>query len=79
MNSKVEKAVEQVRTFSHEERKEFLTWLAEDERKRNAMVNLKNKIDEALVDEPVEWTRQDIETIRQQGKELVEKRRAAKA
>ena len=76
MNAKVEKTVEQVKTFTPEEREEFLEWLAEDERKRAAMEVLKKKLDEALGDEPTEWTRQDLEDIRREGKALVEIRRA---
>ncbi len=76
MNAKVEKAVEQVKTLTPEEREEFLEWLAEDERKRAAMEVLKKKLDEALEEEPAEWTRQDLEDIRREGKALVEIRRA---
>lgn len=76
MNAKVEKAVEQVKTFTREEREESLEWLAEDEGKRAAMEVLKKRLDEALGDEPTEWTRQDLEDIRREGKALVEIRRA---
>ncbi|MCA9445328.1 MAG: hypothetical protein KC964_31355 [Candidatus Omnitrophica bacterium] len=79
MNAKVEKTVEQIKTFTPKEREEFLEWLAEDERKRAAMEVLKKKLDEALKDEPTEWTREDLEDIRREGKALAEKRRATRA
>lgn len=35
MNAKVEKTVEQIKTFTPEEREELLAWLAEDEIQRH--------------------------------------------
>lgn len=79
MNTKIQKAVDQIRTFTLEEREEFLAWLAEDERLRDSREILKRKLDEALTEEPTDWIPQDLEAIRRDGKALAEKRRAARA